>query len=289
MHKSDRSPTVASTAGTSPRAKLDSSFQTPEKTSTTTRKPVLRRRSDGSPILPRDETLTAKTVYMIRHGHSQGQAARSNGLDRKTCSSLNDCDLTEKGMAQARNIPQQLMKITHEPMIMESIQLVISSPLTRALHTAILGFPNHLREIGSKVPENNPRDMSLVLNDLKSVLMPPPIETTSSGGDGDHQGRTTRTSSTTRTIDVTSLQPDDWPRDVSPNVIKRDRLRKVLQWLYHERAETTLAVVCHFNVIQAAICNGKELNVRPANAMPLCCQLYSNGDLILAEAAAEDT
>jgi broad specificity phosphatase PhoE len=284
IQKNAKSPTASSTAY-SPRANLENSFSTPEKTNKT-RKPLLRRRSDGSPILPRDEALPAKTVYMIRHGHSQGQAASLNGLDRKTCPSLNDCGLTEKGITQAWNIPQQLLAITQDPTIMESIQLVISSPLTRALHTALLGFPHHdvlvhydLREIGSKVPENNPRDMSLVLNDLKSAM--PPMETSQ----GDDQGNT-RTS--TRTIDVTTLQPDDWPRDVSPNVIKRDRLRKVLQWLYHERAETTLAVVCHFNVIRSAVCNGKELNVRPANAMPLCCQLYSNGDLILIEAVEEE-
>ena len=222
----------------------------------------LRRRQDGSPVLPVDKSLPTKTIYLIRHGQSLGQAASKIGVDRKTSPSLRDCDLTEKGKSEARCIPESLGEEA-----MASIELVISSPLTRALHTALLGFPAKnilvhfdLREMGSRVPENIPRDMNHVLKDLDYII---------------------RERDANTTIDVESLQPKDWPRDYSPAVVKRDRVRKVLHWIYNERPESTIAIVCHYNVVRAAVVDGNQL--RPRNALPIPCRLFSNGDLVAME------
>ena len=137
---------------------------------------LLRRRSDGSPIIPRDNSMPTKTIYLIRHGHSQGQVASSNGLDRKSSPELLDCGLTKIGESQARNLSEDCFTQGE----LDSIELVISSPLTRALHTALVGFPRHdilvhydLREIGSKAPENEPRNMVDVLNDLFNLEKEP--------------------------------------------------------------------------------------------------------------------
>jgi hypothetical protein len=139
--------------------------------------------------------------------------------------------------------------------------------LTRALHTALLGFPKKdvlvhfdLREVGCKVPENAPRDMKHVMEDLQPVL---------------------RERDKKLSVDVTSLQPADWPRDYSPSVIKRERIRRAFQWLYQERTESTIAVVCHYNVIRSAVMDGEKL--RPQNATPIRCCLYPNGELIVQE------
>ena len=228
-------------------------FKTPEK------KKKLRRRIDGSPVLPPDPR-PPKKIYMIRHGQSLGQVAKQNGMDRRKDQRLTDCDLTKKGQAQAGDISTHFTEdALHE------IQLVISSPLTRALHTALLGFPSKdilvaydLRELGSKVPENLPRSMKEVCKTLSPAI----------------QSRASDLS-----LDLQTLQPHDWPRDFAPLVTKKDRIRKVLQWIYREREESTLAIVCHFNVIRSAIVDGETM--KPANATPICCKLFASGDLVL--------
>ena len=169
---------------------------------------------------------------MIRHGESLGQVAHLHGLNRRTDSRLLDCNLTEKGSDQARAISNLLCTSTagqaQEPL--QQIQLVVSSPLTRALHTSLLAFPDKpilvhydLREVGiSKAPENIPRKMDVVLKDLHTPL---------------------RYRDEDLMFDVVTHQPSDWPRDYSPNVVKRDRIRKFFHWLYLERPEMNVAVV----------------------------------------------
>lgn len=217
----------------------------------------VRRRIDGSPILPMCN-LPQKTVYLLRHGFSLGQAAQKNGLDRKTAKSLRDCGLTQQGIEEARAIPHQLSEEE-----IARIQIVFSSPFTRALHTAALGFPSKniichfdLGEIGSKAPENTPRNMTSVLRDIHEAV----------------QER-----DDTCSIDVTTFQPPHWPRDSAPGVIKKEKVKKFLHWLYRERLETAVAVVCHHNVIKTALIEGQ--NFRPKNAQVIRCTLNSNGEL----------
>jgi len=240
------------------KKEIDEIVATPSKFRTPSKK--IRRREDGSPCLPLNLNNPVKTIYMIRHGESQGQAATRNGLDRKNDPTLLDCDLTTKGQAEACGIQSFFSEQE-----MESIQLVVSSPLTRALHTALLGFPNKnilvqydLRELGSKAPENLPRDIEEVLADLEISL--------------------SRRDENVF-LDVNSLKPSDWPRDYSPLVIKKDRIRKVFKWLYSDRDENTVAVVCHYNVIRSAVIDSEKL--KPKNAIPIRCSLYSNGELML--------
>jgi broad specificity phosphatase PhoE len=186
--------------------------------------------------------------------------AKKRGMDRKNDPRLRDCGLTPKGEQEAAQIPALLGHAG-----LESVQLVVSSPLTRALQTSLIAFPSkkilvhfHLREVGSKVPENTPRSMEAVLRDLSSFL--------SSRQEG-------------LLLDVTTLQPTDWPRDYCPPVIMMERIRKAFQRIYHECEETVIAVVCHYNVIRSAVVGRKDL--RPSNATPIRCTLFSNGDLVL--------
>jgi broad specificity phosphatase PhoE len=216
-----------------------------------------------SPMKVDDDGHPTKTIYLIRHGQSKGQAERSNGISR-TDMSLLDCGLTGRGQSEAMHIPK---KFTTEEV--ESIQLVVSSPMTRALNTALLGFPKtnimvhyDLKELGSKIPENRPREMQEVLKDLEYLV--------------------NERNDMTTFLGVESLLPAGWPcRYSRPNVKGSDhRLRRVFQWLYHERDESTMAVVCHYNVIRSAVSiNGSSLH--PENALPIRCKLYSNGELVL--------
>lgn len=222
-----------------------------------------RRRADGSPIVPRNLELPTKRVYLVRHGQSQGQTAKTNGLDRKKDPKLLDCGITAKGESEALGVRKILGEDNYQ-----SIELVVSSPLTRALQTSLLAFQDkniilnfNLREIGSKVPENCPRDTETVIRDLKHFL---------AGRDQN------------LLLDISSMRPNDWPRDYTPNVTKKDRVRQALKWLYDDRDESVIAVVCHYNVIRSAVIDGEQL--RPLNAIPIPCTLYSNGELVIESA-----
>jgi broad specificity phosphatase PhoE len=195
---------------------------------------------------------------------------------------LIDCGLSALGIWQAREmIPQLLGQDT-----VDAIELVITSPLTRALQTSVLAFPDkpilchyHLREIGSMIPENIPRPMKQVLIDLQQQL-------------GDI---------TVDRVDVETLRPDHWPKrhDTPPKVIRRDHVRAVFQWIAQHRPEQTIAVVCHYHVILAALADPRTTqtcthsnqtttvttttSISPENATPIKCYLEAEtGKLSLA-------
>ena len=195
-----------------------------------------------------------KKLILIRHGESQGQAAKSNGLNRKRDASLRDADLTGKGIKQAKNI--------RDHMPIEEVDLVIVSPLTRALRTALLGFASadvpfvvhyDIREMGSAIPENLPRPT----DDVKKTLADCP------GLDG---------------VDFESFRSPSWP-EVEVSAPKSDRLREFLKFV-GARSESTIAVVCHFNVIDMLL-RPTGSQIKPVNALPIHCVIDSKGNLRL--------
>ena len=206
-----------------------------------------------------------KTVYLIRHAQSQGQIA--NRAARKTDLSLTDCDITPLGVQQATQIPCLFTKEQ-----LDSIELVVSSPLTRALHTAMLGFPNQNVLVGyalgevsrNSIPENTARPIQDVLSDLSRDI-------------------SKRDSSAI--IDHTSLQPGVWPP--KPPAVESgggyqheiEAATLLLQQLYQDRSETTMAIVCHYNVIRSLLAHHQGISIRPTNAIPIQCRLYANGKI----------
>ena len=192
-----------------------------------------------------------KRLYLIRHGQSEGQVAKRMGLDRQRDKRLRDASLTREGVRQA----EQLIEYHFDQ---GNPELIVSSPLTRAVHTALLGFPDpgqrilihyDLAEVGSRVPENTPRPIHQVLKDLEA---------------------------TDRTIDAQTLLPDTWPAVLYDGKNNRGKaIRRAMQYLYADRMEETIAVVCHFNVIREILEGGAC--VRPRNATPIPCELYANG------------
>jgi broad specificity phosphatase PhoE len=214
-------------------------------------------------------TKKSRIIYLIRHGQSQGQVA-SNRHDR----SLRDCGLTATGQEQARTIPAQF----DNPADYDSIDWVICSPLTRAIETAVLAFPNRtitchydLFEIGStRIPENIPRRTAAVWAHLEQ------------------QQLVTHTNGTTKQhLDLVSLRPEGWPKqyDKSPTVLRKNHIRNVFLWIAQTVPDSVrgIAVVCHFHVIRAALqdprcrhpanANFVNKHVHPANAELIRCEL----------------
>ena len=237
-----------------------------------------RKGSTKSPRLPSLETPTRsirektriqpksptapKHLYLIRHGQSQGQVAKKLGMDRQRDSRLRDASLTNEGIRQAQRLA--LYDFVEGPP-----ELIVSSPLTRALHTALLAFSPtmsqqqqrilvhyDLAEVGSRVPENTPRPMRQVLKDLNV---------------------------SENVVDTQTLLPkhDDWSTTSTlgyDGAINRGKaIRRAMHYLYHERPEQVIAVVCHYNVIRCILDDGGKTS--PQNAEPIHCELHSNGQV----------
>ena len=87
-----------------------------------------------------------KVIHLVRHGQAQhnvrAEPARAAGcsydefLELMRLDDAFDASLTPMGMEQAQNLARNI-----PPHVQESIQLVVASPLTRALHTADIVFP----------------------------------------------------------------------------------------------------------------------------------------------------
>ena len=193
----------------------------------------------------------SKLIYLIRHGESLGQ--KTPRRKRETDRTLQDCGLSDYGIQQAMELGNSLL----------SVELVVCSPLMRALQTSLIAFGTkvpilchyHLREIGSPIPENCPRRMEHVLHDLR------------------------RQNLDTTGVDYTQLQPPRWPdstNDVPKVVRSRDHIPNVFRWLVSHRPEKVIAVVCHYHVIRAALrldCGSLDPSLKPINCQPIPCTL----------------
>eukprot|EP00977_Amphora_coffeiformis_P007520 scaffold1640_cov161-Amphora_coffeaeformis.AAC.43 len=201
-----------------------------------------------------------KTVYLIRHGESIAQALGKEKRARDQ--SLRDCGLSEKGEEEAALLPGILGLDRYR-----NIDCVISSPLTRAVRTSVLGFPSKsiiihydLMEIGrdkNPMPENQPRRILDVMADT--------------GGDS--------------RIDEAHFAPANNPFPEShqnlPSTLRKLKLPKVWSaiWDYcNRRKSQEIAVVCHFNMIRASLLG---CDVKPQNAIPIECRLFRDGTLEL--------
>ena len=339
-----------------------------------------------------DQQQRYKTIYFIRHGESLGQIATTQ--DRRHNMKLKDCGLSPLGIRQSQH---QLRYFFHE---IPKIELVLCSPLTRAVQTAILAFGSdidattppsnrdhsdrwqapmatinsdtveeqnpsptasrapskisihyHLREMGSNIPENQPRTMKQVcdylirvgtirnkrewdaLIDTDTLHPPPPSSSSLLQLSGRNQYSQSASPSpiqtkqanhtcvnTNDTVNHSNVNAEDdnispihrnWPygnnTDNVPNVLRRDYVQYILQWIAVHRKETNIAIVCHYHVIRAALSSSHSWNskrgsssstkktnattpvkqgttdLRPQNAQPIKCYLCTwTGHLILA-------
>ena len=190
--------------------------------------------------------MKTKTIILIRHGKSLGQTAKQRGISRKD-SSLLDADLSQEGQLQAIDLEKYplIQKYIHD------IDLVIVSPLTRALRTATLGF-NHLndkvpficypglKEKNSNpkkvIPENIARPIKKIVEENKKLLQRVNFD----------------------------LIPENWPSEFYSHTL--DHLN---HWLL-ARPETTIVVVCHYNIIKTLVPHYDQII---SNCTPILCSL----------------
>ena len=109
--------------------------------------------------------MHSKKIYLMRHAHSEAQDCKRKGIPRDD-DSLLDCHITKLGEFQAKTawVEDDLP------------DLVVVSPLTRAIQTALIAFEGFdipmichpgLKEKGNKLPENIRREKRELIRDKK--------------------------------------------------------------------------------------------------------------------------
>ena len=189
-----------------------------------------------------------KTIYFMRHAESNGQICRKREIDSP---SLFDCYISRLGVIQAKSAWRDKNNLP---------ELIVVSPLTRAIQTAIIAFDNidipiichpYLKEVGgSKLPENHFRGIVNLLNDKNLHIY-----------------------SLFDKIDF-SLITSEWSNSYEANNAPRKVTYlsdKLLKWLL-ERPEKRILCVTHYNVIKNILGGVGEIN----NTKIFTCLLYED-------------
>eukprot|EP00742_Colponemidia_sp_Colp-10_P000957 GILJ01001039.1.p1 GENE.GILJ01001039.1~~GILJ01001039.1.p1 ORF type:complete len:211 (-),score=21.24 GILJ01001039.1:80-712(-) len=176
-----------------------------------------------------------KQVYVIRHGQSEYNAWKKRAIMRlQFCVSasevLRDAELTEKGRKQCGALGSRIKQSD----LSSTVELIISSPLTRAIQTALTAFE------GARIP--------IIINPLIRERMhtfcdvgsPPSV-----------------LADKFPSIDVSHLKQHWWcVHNTTHSVPCRETLQSVderieqfLQWL-HDRPEKVIVIVGHSKYFQ---------------------------------------
>ena len=181
---------------------------------------------------PRIEGQVNKRIMLVRHGESEGQAWRQLGMTSRKDRRLLDAKLTRKGCKQATDCGRLHWKHGKQP------ELIVMSPLTRAIETACLMFPKgsafegkpgrmlihpDTAEVGTGIPENQGRTWDVLSNDGALSCLP-----------------------IFHSID-TSMLPDAWPESTK-KMSYGDKNKALLHWLAAQ-PENDIVMVCHCNFI----------------------------------------
>jgi broad specificity phosphatase PhoE len=168
-----------------------------------------------------------KHIVCIRHGESLAQIA----ANRRSPEYL-DCQLSSRGLKQCKEFVKSQK--------LDPPQLVLTSPLTRALQTTCLLFKTlssdvpivccaEICEMGSEIPENRGRPLKKLLKDDELACLPKFSD-----------------------IDFSRL-PEAWPEmppEMDSEVV---RMRVFMRFLSH-REEKHIVLVAHCRFLQALLC-----------------------------------
>jgi broad specificity phosphatase PhoE len=153
-----------------------------------------------------------KTLLFIRHGH----ATHNSNYNPDHPEDYFDAPLTEIGIQQAQNVS------------VPEVELVVVSPLTRAIETALYAFPNCTNMIAhadarettfNSVPFNRRRPLSILSSQFPKIVFE------SEAG----------------------VEIDD--RNIIEDIpLMTKRIHRLLKWI-HERPESRIAIVSHCNFL----------------------------------------
>jgi len=249
----------------------------------------------ASSSVPSSSDGRRQYICLVRHGQSRAQGTSKK--ERRSYTLL-DCHCSSKGISQAYSLPERLT--AHGGVA--GVELVVSSPLTRALSTALLGFRDRpdvpivvhpaCRETGSGIPENKARSVAALQRD-KDLSSLPRFDDLDFGllpaqwpNDNDiglpRSGNGAESNSGSRRYQTRSKGVDNKLKSVSKlkgGSSKLDLSNGLFDWL-RARPETRIVVVCHHNYISSLLGIG---SLRVENAMPIECIFDDQGITLASE------
>lgn len=195
-------------------------------------------------------------LYLIRHGQS---IAQHTGRNRSSNPLLRDAPISPEGHNQCRNLASNL---SFDP------ELVVVSPLKRALQTACIVFENSSCPIIAN-PDIAEFDYSKKFQENMGTVV------------FDLYGDPSLSSMDSFCrIDFALVGEGEW---WNIEEIPNERLLRFLQWL-SMREENTIAVVCHHNVISRLV----NFTLKVPNCSPIVCELDRNSlDLCVLHASEQ--
>jgi len=224
--------------------------------------------------------LLDKRIVFVRHGVTEmneflgGSHYGSPGF--KDPGFWDTC-LTARGIAQAEALNRQLLKQAASWRTDEEIDLIVCSPLSRALHTASLAFAGeHLQEV-PRVVNADIRERMWLSSDVGTPCSE--LSSTWSGKGWDFQE-----------LDATWWYTDDKWRETEwrrkgeylhagePEDPFRQRLQRFKQWLI-ARPERRIAVVAHWGTIYGL--TGKSLE--NCEALEIKLSDFKDGNIFVTD------
>jgi len=220
-----------------------------------------------------------KRIIFVRHGQSEGQVASKMGISRKD-ESLLDCPITHRGRDQAFILGKTLRNI--DP----AETKILCSPLTRALQTALIAFPEipiqvhqDLMERGN-IPENSPRSYKHLSRDPNLNLLPgwENINWSEIPESWPHEDKiVNRKKDKKNAPKIEKNKNQEISGKKSSLLVHRKKGRKSRREIEDEKNQNileiisslrtqTVIVVCHFNVINSLI---PQLDYSVENCRPI--------------------
>lgn len=223
-----------------------------------------------------------KRVALIRHGEGQHQPAP---LERGVLTWFSgvmqkDARLTPTGRRQAEDLRQQVKSSPSHPL--REVEVVISSPLSRAVETALIVFGRR-----AATPESSRRSCSSSSSPAQPRFCVSPHCTECCIIPSDCGRSPTELAASFPDVKgwegFDALEQEWWPRAKGRTVAQewrpQDRVA-VLKDMLRERQESTIAVVGHGGIF--AILGGRLLG----NCDVLWIDLHSDGRVLVAEQGA---
>ncbi|XP_022717881.1 phosphoglycerate mutase-like protein 1 [Durio zibethinus] len=206
-----------------------------------------------------------KVLHLVRHGQAMHNMEGDKNPEALLSLNLFDAQLSPLGLQQVA----KLRKDVHASKLLNRIELITTSPLSRAMQTAVAVFGSE-DDTGNVACANSPQIMAVELCRDRLGVRP-----------CDMRRKVSDCQSLFPSIDFSMMDGEDdnlWNPDIrEPEEELAKRAAKFLQWLW-TRPEKEIVVISHGLVLQNILINvlGNDCN-SPLGAS--LCKRFDHGEL----------
>ncbi|KAK8545759.1 hypothetical protein V6N13_067024 [Hibiscus sabdariffa] len=220
--------------------------------------------------IPYQWQKNCKILHLVRHGQAWHNLEGDSNREALLAPHLFDAQLSPTGSTQV----DELRKDVHTSGLLDKIELVITSPLSRAMQTAVGGFGHegHKNDGSAVSTLNTPKIMAVELCRDRLGVRP-----------CDKRRKVSECRTRFPSIDFSMIDSED--DDVwNPNLRESEeelgeRVVELLKWIW-TRPEKEIVVVSHGKILQQILISSLGNAENPAESAALCkrfshCELRS--------------